>query len=138
MPGTDGPTPNHPPETGQLRKRQRPEIAADFYALILADLEKYKGNLDRLADGVFVEDDRGRIYTTPPDRQANIYLIDRVLGRPTERVESKNELTHNTNVSPESLQQGGEILKKLGLARADNPVLPTPTDTAPGRVLTDG
>ena len=68
-----------------MARRQPAEIAADFYGLIWADLERYKSNLDRLADGVYHEDEKtGRIYTTLPDRQANIYLIDRVLGKPVD------------------------------------------------------
>jgi hypothetical protein len=60
-------------------------------------------NMLALAGGVFVErpardgkdgaaDDPpkappDRVYLTPPDRQANEYLINRILGRPTERAE---------------------------------------------------
>jgi hypothetical protein len=102
---------------GTLKKRNRPEIAADFYALILADLERYKGNLDRLADGVYVEDDRGRVYTTPPDRQANIYLIDRVLGRPNDSstppatkiyVEYRDDPDDPASEAPSGAEIGGE------------------------------
>jgi hypothetical protein len=61
------------------------EITQAFIGSIVADLERYKRNLDALADGVYVEDEKGgRVYQTPPDRAANIYLIDRILGRPTE------------------------------------------------------
>ena len=61
------------------------EITQAFVGSIVADLERYKRNLDALADGVYVENEKdGRIYKTLPDRQANVYLIDRILGRPTE------------------------------------------------------
>lgn len=44
-----------------------------------------------LVEGVEVQetDRRGqtRIYTTPPDRQAAEYLIDRVMGKPTQPVD---------------------------------------------------
>jgi hypothetical protein len=45
-------------------------------------------NLFRLADGVTVqeEDDNGkeRIYSKPPDRASNEYLLNRIMGKPTE------------------------------------------------------
>jgi hypothetical protein len=48
-------------------------------------------NLLRLAEGVWVEETTPtgqRItYKTPPDRQSNEYLINRILGKPTERRE---------------------------------------------------
>lgn len=45
-----------------------------------------------LADGVPVEDvnpvtGEVSVYKTPPDRQALIYLIDRIMGKPTQRKE---------------------------------------------------
>lgn len=47
-------------------------------------------NLIRLADGVTVQKETivgTVVYTEPPDRAANVYLIDRILGKPTERHE---------------------------------------------------
>ena len=48
-------------------------------------------NLLALAGGVWVEvedkDGSRRIYAEPPDRAANEYLINRIVGKPTERVE---------------------------------------------------
>jgi hypothetical protein len=48
-------------------------------------------NLFALADGVKEERElpSGKVvvYTTPPDLRANIYLVDRVMGKPTERHE---------------------------------------------------
>lgn len=47
-----------------------------------------------LADGVMVEDDvpgedgEPVRYTKPPDRQANEYLINRVMGKPTDKTEA--------------------------------------------------
>lgn len=41
-----------------------------------------------LADGVLVQEDGGRVYARPPDRDACRYLIDRILGRPRERSEA--------------------------------------------------
>jgi hypothetical protein len=48
-------------------------------------------NMLRLADGVFTEEQTAEgkriVYQRPPDRQANEYLINRILGKPTERSE---------------------------------------------------
>lgn len=48
-------------------------------------------NMQALADGIFVEEmtiEGARIvYQRPPDRQANEYLINRIMGKPTERRE---------------------------------------------------
>lgn len=94
------------------RQQNHTELAAQFYAAIWNDLQRYKANLDRLADGVYVEDEKtGRIYTTPPDRAANIYLIDRVLGRPVD------------NSTPAS--------SKVHVEYVDDPDNPTP-EASPG------
>lgn len=50
------------------------------------------GKMLELADGVTVqgvdpESGATTVYTKPPDRQALIYLIDRIMGKPTERKE---------------------------------------------------
>lgn len=49
-------------------------------------------NMERLADGVLVEErdaltGQPVVYQRPPDRAANEYLINRVMGKPTERTE---------------------------------------------------
>jgi len=53
-------------------------------------------NLFALADGVKEERElpsgKTIVYTTPPDLRANIYLVDRVLGKPTNRHE--HDLSH--------------------------------------------
>jgi hypothetical protein len=58
---------------------------------IAKNLVRYIENMEALADGVFVEeiDETGKrtIYQRPPDRAANEYLINRVMGKPTERRE---------------------------------------------------
>ncbi len=57
-------------------------------------------NLFELAEGVEVQevdkDGKTRIYSRPPDRQANEYLINRIMGKPVERTETEatNETTH--------------------------------------------
>lgn len=46
-----------------------------------------------LADGVTVQvvDDGGAtIYARPPDRGALVYLVDRIMGKPTERQETEH------------------------------------------------
>lgn len=44
--------------------------------------------LFELADGVEVQD-KERVYSTPPDFRAASYLIDRILGKPTQAVEAQ-------------------------------------------------
>ena len=45
-------------------------------------------NMMTLADGVrLVDDETGAVYQKPPDFKANAYLIDRIMGKPTERHE---------------------------------------------------
>lgn len=52
-------------------------------------------NLFELAKGVTIQetDNRGneRVYTRAPDFKANQYLVDRILGKPTERVEHSGD-----------------------------------------------
>lgn len=59
---------------------------------IASNLVRYIENLERLADGVTVQEVDKRtgaeiVYTCAPDRQANEYLINRIMGKPTERQE---------------------------------------------------
>ena len=58
---------------------------------IAKNLARYIENMEALADGIYVEeedkDGNRRIYLRAPDRQANEYLINRVMGKPTERQE---------------------------------------------------
>lgn len=58
-------------------------------------LDKILDNLFALADGVTVQEetkDGGtRIYTEPPDFKTNEYLANRILGKPTERIEHTGE-----------------------------------------------
>jgi hypothetical protein len=63
---------------------------------IAANLVRYIENMERLADGVLVEDVNivtgdTTVYQKPPDRQANEYLINRIMGKPTERKELTGE-----------------------------------------------
>lgn len=55
-------------------------------------LADYIRNLDALADGVMTEDinpitGERFIYQKPPDRQANEYLLNRIMGKPIDRKE---------------------------------------------------
>lgn len=58
---------------------------------IAKNLVRYIENMEALADGIFQEEmtlDGTRIvYQRPPDRAANEYLINRIMGKPTERKE---------------------------------------------------
>jgi len=58
---------------------------------IAKNLVRYIQNMEALADGVLVQEElipgQPMIYQRPPDRAANQYLIDRIMGKPTERQE---------------------------------------------------
>jgi hypothetical protein len=64
-------------------------------ARIAKNLVRYIENMEALADGIYQEEmtiEGARIvYQRPPDRQANAYLIDRIMGKPTERKEITGE-----------------------------------------------
>ena len=96
--GVGGPQPG----AGRPRKVEkfaRPIAAAErlIASRLVTNKDGLPGIVDRmleLADGVTVQepgpDGEQRIYTRPPDREAAKYLIDRILGKPTERI--KHEL----------------------------------------------
>lgn len=59
---------------------------------IAKNLIRYIENMERLADGVLVQGvnpltAKTYVYQEPPNRQANEYLINRIMGKPTERHE---------------------------------------------------
>ena len=60
-------------------------------ARIAGRLDALFTSLFALADGVHEERElpsgKTVVYTTPPDRAACIYLVDRIMGKPTERHE---------------------------------------------------
>ena len=58
----------------ELTERFRDHFAGDLDALMVA--------LADLALGQYREDERGRVYTTAPDRGALVYILDRLLGKP--------------------------------------------------------
>src|SRR5690349_9331747 len=56
---------------------------------IAGRLDQILENMFRLADGIHVQDEKDGapvVYLTPPDRLANIYLIDRLLGKPAQAI----------------------------------------------------
>lgn len=60
-------------------------------------------NLFTLADGVLVEDvnvitGETSVYRKPPDRAANEYLINRVMGKPTEKTEADVKVTGGVTI----------------------------------------
>jgi hypothetical protein len=85
---------------GRKPKREKYSGAINKAEKRIADkLPELIGNMFELAAGVTISepDDNAsdgsgkRIYTRPPDRQANEYLINRILGKPTERQEVSGE-----------------------------------------------
>ena len=68
-------------------------IAQQAQAYLENRLLKNLNNLGALADGIQVKEGDTPVYSVPPDRQSNVYLLDRYLGKPTERVEGRGEVT---------------------------------------------
>jgi hypothetical protein len=82
------------PGAGRKRKSEKysqPIAAAEDR---IADrLPALVDHMMELAAGVTVREmtaDGPKVYTRPPDRQANEYLINRILGKPVEAVEQEN------------------------------------------------
>jgi hypothetical protein len=82
---------------GAGRKRSSVRELLDAAAVaaerqITDHMPKLIANMLVLADGVSVEkpvgDGETIVYTQPPDRAANEYLINRVMGKPTEKTEA--------------------------------------------------
>jgi hypothetical protein len=99
------------------------EMQDSLIAAIAANLDKCRANLEYLADGAWMDDpEKGRVYQRLPDRAANIYLIDRVLGKPTEKHEHTGqdgdplfarERTISTLNNPELLALACELDRRL-------------------------
>ena len=87
MAGTGG------PRTGAGRKPKSEQYARPIAAAekrIADRLPLLIDNMFMLADGVTVQEmgmDGPRVFTRPPDRAANEYLINRIMGKPIERHE---------------------------------------------------
>jgi hypothetical protein len=85
---------------GRKPKRDKdPDAILAAEARIRSRLPELVDNMFILAEGVRVQeelpDGTPIIFTRPPDRQAITYLMDRVMGKPTERHENKNENHHS-------------------------------------------
>lgn len=95
---TDGRAKNGGTRPGSGRKPKAEVLrtyitAADRY--VAERLLSLLDNLVELANGVTVQETDVRtgktvVYRRPPDRQANEYLVNRVLGKPTERQEQEH------------------------------------------------
>jgi hypothetical protein len=77
---------------GRPRKKDKFDgQIAKAEAWIADRLPQFLENMAILANGVFVEEttDEGKrfVYQRAPDRQANEYLINRIMGKPTDRKE---------------------------------------------------
>lgn len=80
---------------GAGRKRKSDKFAGQIAKAekrIADRLPDYIDNLQLLADGVLVEEfdivsGKPRVFKRAPDRQANEYLINRIMGKPTDRKE---------------------------------------------------
>ena len=84
------------PGAGRKKKAEKFETAIGKAERRICDrLPELIDNLFVLAKGVVVQeiDDDGvvDVYSKPPDRQANEYLINRIMGKPTERTELTGE-----------------------------------------------
>lgn len=81
------------PGAGRKKKADKFETAINAAEQRIRDrLPELIDNMFILAGGVVVQevdekDDIVHVFSKPPDRQANEYLINRILGKPTERQE---------------------------------------------------
>lgn len=90
--GHGGARPNAGRRASEVRKiLEKPIQAAE--KRIADRLPHLIENLMVLADGVMVEkpvgDGETIVYKQPPDRAANEYLINRVMGKPTDKTEAE-------------------------------------------------
>jgi hypothetical protein len=80
-------------------------------------------NLFTLADGVTVEESMPnggvQVYTCAPDRQANEYLINRIMGKPTERYKHEHDFSGLSDEELIARIQGPPV--GGGAAGADDP-----------------
>lgn len=83
------------PGAGRPRKAQKFETAINRAERQIADRLPELIELQmELARGVLVEmqtEDGSKVFKTPPDRAAGQYLINRIMGKPTERKEVAHE-----------------------------------------------
>lgn len=100
--GHGGARPNAGRRASEVRKLlEKPIQAAE--KRIADRLPHLIENLMVLADGVMVEDvnlvtGEVGVYRKPPDRAANEYLINRVMGKPTDKTEAEVNLTGGVQI----------------------------------------
>lgn len=86
--------------TKKSKKRQDQLWYQNAEIRVKRNLAKYLDNLERLAEGVFHEEEFAdkegkahvRVYRSLPDRRANEYLIDRAMGKMGEDDGSANQV----------------------------------------------
>lgn len=108
MAGTGGARP------GAGRKRKADKFAAPIARAEGRIADRLPHLVDRmleLADGVLIEDldeETGvtNVYRRPPDRQAIEYLMNRIMGRPTERYEHDLDMAGLTDEELQAIVQG--------------------------------
>jgi hypothetical protein len=75
----------------KLKRDKDPDAILQAEARIRHRLPELVDNMFRLAEGVRVQEDipdgTPVTFARPPDRQAIVYLMDRVMGKPIERLE---------------------------------------------------
>lgn len=83
---------------GAGRKRDADKYGGHVEAAkqqIVQSMPALVGNMLVLANGFYQEKtlpdgETVIVYKTPPDRQANEYLLNRIMGKPTERIEEEH------------------------------------------------
>jgi hypothetical protein len=108
--------------------------------LIADRLPSLIDNLFSLADGIEVQEETPngpRIYSRPPDRQANEYLVNRIMGKPIDR----RELTGKDGeplISAEAQRRMLGNERALGLACELDELVSGPPSDDPGRLRPPG
>jgi len=91
-------------EGGKLVKVSQHEAIRKAELYVTKNLPRYLKKLEELARGVTImkPSKRGEptVYTTPPDRQALEYLIDRGMGKPPQRFEFTGEGGGPVGITP--------------------------------------
>lgn len=113
MPFTKG-QPGGPGRPRRADKFARPIARAEKQ--IADKLPDLINNMLVLANGVFVEEtnpvtDKEQVYRKPPDRAANEYLINRILGKPIERQEIAGADGGPIQLAPVDYRAGLDALK---------------------------
>lgn len=113
MPFTKG-QPGGPGRRPKAIKFARPIARAEKQ--IADHLPELIGNMLVLASGVLIEETnpvtgKEQVYRKPPDRQANEYLINRILGKPIERAEISGADGGPIQLTPVDYRAGLDALK---------------------------